>query len=1573
MSSSSSRRRRGTAGSVATTDSAMGNASGSRWGAQRWARNRSRSRGLSPDSSDSDRESDNEIKRDVSNKSIPQVQKQEHRQLPGLRRTNTAPIRSRIPLRRTKSGDDMNTLNFSLQSLPSRRDASAAPNKGSMAASWNGLEDEEDLPQKRELRRRRRPRMLQRQEEPLGNDESGWSAESRGSGGKQETAMLSRNDRPARFPMVERTRSAPLNSLAEAVRKNQTAMNEANSAKLAMAIAGPILKRPKTLDQRSKSTLLEDDGNADLISEEFSEEVDTFPSLMDFNCSRSVMSPDLNLPVTTTSSPSTTKSGGLGRALLGLGGGQSMEKPPGVKRTTSAPLNKLARAANNLGLRRTNTSKSTVAKVVATTLTASLTEENTKNSQLSENLPIPSLGRVSSAPMNMFDEEEDEALETPVLANSNVFKDIAPPTLYRTSSAPMNMLDESEEDDTLDMPVLGRAISAPFDMFDEEKESLHTRMLPSSDNQVTAVARRESDPSILINEPHAPMASTNTKTPPKEESSVAATSDVESIFEFPSTTFDPDSCDWATGNTNHKDGDGGNTDANNTSQRKSWHHTTILPSTDKAFDTASDDYDGLDKHNTCHGYSFEATYNAEPSEHKRGESETDHAIRGDNEVYAQTTGPRVRRIRERAGRSKSPCVRRTLPVNQDSTRRKRTPVQRISSEGATSATEKKETALDIRRRECHKALMGDIATEFSCSESEKEESDDEFATDVNMSAALGDFSSSNQSTTVSTSELLRQIEDNKRKKLGMDRHRKVVGKSEKFDHSKKPHRDKDDDNCTGSQGSTSVTATSESSLLSTENDKVSENKVKVASKRDGRWATAMQFQRAEVDATIGNSSSARITDKQKRVELGVGSQPEKHCIKEETSGSQDQIVHKKKSPKEKAKENHHAAEAQANSELVSTRSAAVEKKPKRRKSASRSRQSRKEKPARDSDCSLSLSDLELSNHGKKGDCEAESHTSKRKVSSRSLSKSDPGKSTRRDNKKKPPSHLSLQLDTVLENQSEDASKSTSKRKARQKEDGQLALDHSVSSSSYTTHATAGSPEQHGRRSIGPMHSMETKDKKKKKLLSTTDHRQGKERRGMAGDGKEIRPHSMSALQKGKKSNNARAGYRASDPNVAYARHIGEGSLTNDKNRPFLDDRSDTVDRETGSQVPFDHYNKFGGYVQDPRPWEHLMYHNNNGFLRDPKENNYPFMRGRFIPHSHYHPVTGTIYEEVNPPCGPYVDPRMHDYGGQTYGQHPYRHNPEYYRHDFPSMDPRMTERERWVASMEMNQITRGPPGSYHMDHEKVRHDPSQHSTIDSQVGDDSKRSSRSVHRRHSIGSGHTRGSIMQEVTTAIEQESRFNVCNHCGQSVSRCRCNVFHHNMEPLIDMSYHARAHALRSCIPRDTRSRLNKSGVGGRASLFDTFGIDGNSRHIPHRQGISERTIDKEVHASVDRPLHHSGYDYHQSHQVSAQPMYRRPTGDDVNDYVHLSNTQRLSGSMSANNHRGRAFQRYANTHERADESLHRRRRFGSRIVSEDYRRAVDDGSLRYPPRQFDRGGGSVSGRRSIFDDSSYRSFAI
>ena len=1545
MSSSSSRRRRGTAGSVAITASAMSSASGSRWGAQRWARSRSRSRGLSPDSSDSD----NEIKRDDSNKSVPQLQ----RQLPELGRTTTAPIRSRVPLRRTKSGDDTSTLAFSLQSLPSRLGASAAPKKGSMAASWHGLEDEDNIPQERELRRGRRPRQLQHQEEPLGNDGSGGSGATRGSSGEQETAISSPNNRPTRVPRVERTRSAPLHNLAEAVRKNQTAMNEAG-AKLATVIAGPILKRPKTLAQRTKSAPLEDDGNADLLSEAFSEEFDTFPALVDFHCSQSVMSPDLNLPVTTSPSPSTTKSGGLGRALFGIGGGQSTEKLPGLKRTASAPLNQLARAANNFGLLRTNTPKSAITKVEAATLATQSTGESRKNSQISETLRIPSLGRASSTPMGIFDEEDNETLlQTPVLANFKTSEHISLPSLDRASSAPMNMFDEAEEDEALEIPVLGRASSAPFDMFDEEEESLHMRMLPSrNDNHVTAAARRASDAS---NEPNAPKPSTITQ----KEDRVADTLDGDSAFEFPSTCFDPDSCDWATGNTNHNENDGGKNDANNTSQRKSWHHAAILPTTDKSFDTASEDYDGLDKHNTSHGYSFEATYNAEPSEHKRGDSEDD------NEGCTQVTGPRARRIRERAGRSKSPCGRRALADHQDSTRRK-TPVQMTFSEGITAATtEKKETALDIRRKE-------EIAKEFSSSESE---SDDEFAIDVNMSAALCDYSSSDQRTTVCASEILRQIEENKRKKLGKTRHRKVVGKCEKPEHSKEPHKHKEDDACTGSQDSTSVTATSESSLLSAENDKASENKGKVPSKRDDRWATAMHFQSVEVDDDSGNCSSGRIADNSKRVDSEGDFRIEKHRKKGETSGLQGKAIHKKKAPKEKAKDKYHAPEAQATIDPISTRSTAVEKKSTRRKSSSR--QSRKKKPARDSDCSLSLSDLRLSSHSKMSDSEAESHSSKRMGSSRPLSMSDPGKSTRRDTKKKPPSHPSLQLDTVLENQSEDASKSTSKRRTSHKERDQLSVgDRSVSSSSFTTHTTTGSPEQHSRRSIGPIHSTDTEDMKKKKILSNTDHRQRKERRGgLAGDDNDIRPHSMSTLRKEKKIENVRGGYRASDHNLPNARHIGEMSLPHDSNRSSLENLSDLVEHGTGGHAHFDHNPYFGGcrYGQDTRLWESPMYQYNNRFFRDPREINYHVMHGRFMSPSHYHRATGTIYEEADPPDDPYMDPRMYDYGGQPYGQQHYGQHPEYYPPDNPYTNPRMPERERRIASMEMHQIQRGPPWSNQVDHEKARHDPSQHSTIDSQVGDDSRRSTRSVQRRHSIGSGHTRGSIMQEVTAAIEQESRFNICNHCGQSVSRCRCNVFHNNMDPLIDMSHHARAHARRPGIPRDTRSRLTKSGSGAQSSLFDTFGIDGNSHHIPHRQGVSHRTIDKEVHSSFDRPLHHSGYDYHNSYQASALPMYGRPSGDDVNEYVHMNNTQRLSGSISTNSHRGRTFQHYANTHERANESHHRRRGFGSRNAPEDYRRAVDDGSLRYPPRQFDRGGGSNSGRRSIFDDSSYRSFAI
>jgi hypothetical protein len=217
-----------------------------------------------------------------------------------------------------------------------------------------------------------------------------------------------------------------------------------------------------------------------------------------------------------------------------------------------------------------------------------------------------------------------------------------------------------------------------------------------------------------------------------------------------------------------------------------------------------------------------------------------------------------------------------------------------------------------------------------------------------------------------------------------------------------------------------------------------------------------------------------------------------------------------------------------------------------------------------------------------------------------------------------------------------------------------------------------------------------------------------------------------------------------------------------------------------------------------------------------------------------------------------------------------------------------------------------------------------------------------VHRRHhSLGSGHSRDSVMDEMNTTMDQQYKCSTCRHCGHVVSRCHCKVHHHNMEPILDISRSRHGRGLSS---PDLETRLSPSSKLKRVSLFDTFGIryltspSTESREI----SLSGRRLDEELHSErLPSP--------------GSIPLYHRPPIG----HKYYQNKQNCWGA-TPHQHRGRRI--------RGDH------RESSKLIAPAQKRGVDDeGSLQYPPRTFSFS--SASGRTlegSCVDDASLASFA-
>ena len=222
------------------------------------------------------------------------------------------------------------------------------------------------------------------------------------------------------------------------------------------------------------------------------------------------------------------------------------------------------------------------------------------------------------------------------------------------------------------------------------------------------------------------------------------------------------------------------------------------------------------------------------------------------------------------------------------------------------------------------------------------------------------------------------------------------------------------------------------------------------------------------------------------------------------------------------------------------------------------------------------------------------------------------------------------------------------------------------------------------------------------------------------------------------------------------------------------------------------------------------------------------------------------------------------------------------------------------------------------------------------------------HGRHGVGDGHSR-------------DRELSPCNGCDQIATRCHCSFVRPTMEATSGRSS-ARPGA--TTMPAESNadgnldSRLascNKTGQRD-VSLFDTFGIAASFRNYHPRGSMDQaHKMDSEVHPGHCHDLPPARYN-------NNAPLYHRPEGYDVNEYVHMSNAARLAGGGTSFRaaHRGRTFQRFQREDDGLDCSTHR----GRSTESKGLRQANnnDDGSLRYPPMR-SNSFGSKSGR-SIAD---------
>ncbi|CAB9503203.1 expressed unknown protein [Seminavis robusta] len=225
---------------------------------------------------------------------------------------------------------------------------------------------------------------------------------------------------------------------------------------------------------------------------------------------------------------------------------------------------------------------------------------------------------------------------------------------------------------------------------------------------------------------------------------------------------------------------------------------------------------------------------------------------------------------------------------------------------------------------------------------------------------------------------------------------------------------------------------------------------------------------------------------------------------------------------------------------------------------------------------------------------------------------------------------------------------------------------------------------------------------------------------------------------------------------------------------------------------------------------------------------------------------------------------------------------------------------------------------------------------------------RGVRRRHSLSSGHSRDSIVDEISHAMEREYRVSTCGRCGHVVSRCHCQAHHRTVDSFIGDHDDAdsRSHHSRGMQQKRQARLASSSGSAAKSvSLFDTFGIK-KLDTSDSRAKIRPR-LDEEVHSNSLPSL-------------GSVPLYHRPNGFDVNERLYSTRNEKVDVvAKDTHLHRGRRIR----GHHAMVKTPPTAKKGGN----------DEDCSLRYPPRMLSPSSSGRTIERSYPDDESLVSFAI
>ena len=164
-------------------------------------------------------------------------------------------------------------------------------------------------------------------------------------------------------------------------------------------------------------------------------------------------------------------------------------------------------------------------------------------------------------------------------------------------------------------------------------------------------------------------------------------------------------------------------------------------------------------------------------------------------------------------------------------------------------------------------------------------------------------------------------------------------------------------------------------------------------------------------------------------------------------------------------------------------------------------------------------------------------------------------------------------------------------------------------------------------------------------------------------------------------------------------------------------------------------------------------------------------------------------------------------------------------------------------------------------------------------------------RRHSIGSGHSRESIMSEISTAMEQEYKMGTCSFCGHLASRCICGAQYSYGESIIDISHHTdhsrrqrrgrQSPIVHGC--RGLENRLSSSAVL-QSSRFNASG----GRYMGSSHSRGSRTAHGRLRQRESAML--EAERYWRGHPF-AWPFSRPPENFEQNDYMYAARVERPS----------------------------------------------------------------------------------